>query len=93
MALRLPPRGAGLRYRGAGEPGYTSMKLPGAFVLNRKARVGTTTGTVPAGIPKRVTKRTFRCTITLQEATWTLTTLGYAGAEVVAEGSRRVVVR
>ena len=108
------------------QPTKARRNLPGAFVLNRKTRVGTTTGTVPAGTTRitqsakasktkkskarsatgrcrittvrnkktrKVTKRTFRCTITLQEATWTLTTLGYAGAEVVAEGSRRVVVR
>jgi len=101
-------------------------KLPGSFVLNRKTRVGTTTGTVPAGITritqsakasktkkskaksatgrcrittvrnkktKKVTKRTFRCTITLPKATWTVTTLGYTGAEVVAEGVRTVSVK
>ena len=35
MALRLPPRGAGLRCRGAGEPGYTSMLS--AVALQRSA--------------------------------------------------------
>ena len=42
---------------------------------------------------KKVTKRTYRCTIGLGKGTWTVTTTARGKAGVVAEGSRRVVVK
>ena len=42
---------------------------------------------------KKVTKRTYRCTIRLTKGAWTVTTTARGKAGVVAEGSRRVVVR
>ena len=42
---------------------------------------------------KKVTKRTYRCTIRLAKGAWTVTTTARGAAGVVAEGSRRVVVR
>ncbi len=42
---------------------------------------------------KKVTKRTYTCTIRLSKGTWTVTTTARGAAGVVAEDSRRVVVR
>ena len=42
---------------------------------------------------KKVTKRTYRCTIRLSKGTWTVTTTARGRAGVVAEGTRRVVVK
>ncbi|MFM8828568.1 MAG: hypothetical protein ACKORG_09420 [Actinomycetota bacterium] len=98
-----------------------------------RSGIGTTTGTVPAGVTrivqtartggsaatqgflemaksktakgkcaitvvrnkktKKVTKRTYRCTIRLSKGTWTVTTTARGTAGALAEGTRRVVVR
>ena len=42
---------------------------------------------------KKVTKRTYRCTIRLSKGTWTVTTTARGKAGVVAEGTRRVVMK
>lgn len=42
---------------------------------------------------KKVTKRTYKCTIRLSKGTWTVTTTARGKTGVVAEGSRRVVVK
>jgi len=42
---------------------------------------------------KRVVRRNYRCTIKLSKGTWTVTTAARAKARVVAQGTRRVVVR
>ena len=42
---------------------------------------------------KKVTKRTYTCTIRLSKGTWTVTTTARGAAGVVAESSRRVVVK
>lgn len=49
------------------------------IVRNKKTRKGT--------------KRTYTCTIRLGKGTWTVTTTARGAAGVVAEGTRRVVVR
>lgn len=41
----------------------------------------------------RVTTRTYRCTIRLTKGTWTVTTTARGTAGIVAQGTRRVVVR
>ena len=42
---------------------------------------------------KKVTKRTYKCTIRLAKGTWTVTTTARGTAGVVAESSRKVVVK
>lgn len=42
---------------------------------------------------KTVTKRTYMCTVRLRKGTWTITTTARGKAGVVAESTRRVVVR
>jgi len=42
---------------------------------------------------KKVTKRTYTCKIRLSKGTWTVTTTARGAAGVVAESSRRVVVK
>ena len=42
---------------------------------------------------RKVTKRTYTCTIRLAKGTWTVTTTARGKAGVVAEGSRKVVVK
>ena len=42
---------------------------------------------------KKVVKRTYTCTIRLSKGTWTVTTTARGAAGVVAESSRRVVVK
>jgi len=42
---------------------------------------------------KKVIRRTYRCTIRLSKGRWTVTTAARGKAGVVAEGTRRVVVR
>ena len=67
-----------------------------AFV--EMARAKTAKGTCTIAVvrskkTKKVTKRTYRCTIRLAKGAWTVTTTARGAAGVVAEGSRRVVVR
>ncbi len=42
---------------------------------------------------KRVIRRDYRCTIRLTKGSWTVTTTARGTAGVVAQGTRRVVVR
>jgi hypothetical protein len=42
---------------------------------------------------KKVVRRNYRCTIRLSKGTWTVTTTARGKAGVVAQGTRRVVVR
>ncbi|MBU6364429.1 MAG: hypothetical protein KGQ95_09450, partial [Acidobacteria bacterium] len=119
-------------------PVVKPKNLAGTFHLNKKTRVGTTTGAVPPGATavvqtigsgggitggvtsiategfvemakatkgtcrittvrnkktKKVTRRTYSCTAHLRKGTWTITTTARGKAGVVAEGTRRVVVR
>ena len=67
-----------------------------AFV--EMARAKTAKGTCTIAVvrskkTKKVTKRTYRCTIRLAKGAWAVTTTARGAAGVVAEGSRRVVVR
>jgi 6-phosphogluconolactonase (cycloisomerase 2 family) len=62
------------------------------------ARAKTAKGTCTIAVvrskkTKKVTKRTYRCTIRLTKGAWTVATAARGAAGVVAESSRRVVVR
>ena len=78
---------------GTPAPVVKPKALAGLFRFNSRTRMGTTTGTVCNKKTRKVTKRTYRCTIRLVKGTWTVTTTARGTAGVVAEGSRRVVVK
>ncbi|MFM9125540.1 MAG: hypothetical protein ACKOSO_10475, partial [Actinomycetota bacterium] len=50
-------------------------------------------GAARAGRDPRAARRSYRCTIRLAKGTWTVVTTARGKAGVVAETSRRVVVR
>ena len=85
----------------AGATRITQVAIPGvaaALGLDEMASARAVTGkcritTVRNKKTKKVTKRTYKCTIRLAKGTWTVTTTARGKAGVVAEGSRRVVVK
>lgn len=67
-----------------------------SFVEMAKAKTATGTCRITTNRNKRtrkVTTRTYRCSIILSKGTWAITTTARGSAGVVAEGNRRVVVK
>jgi len=65
------------------------LEMAKAKTAAGKCRIATVRNTKT----RKVTTRTYRCTIRLSKGTWTVTTTARGQAGVVAEGTRRVVVR
>jgi uncharacterized repeat protein (TIGR02543 family) len=73
--------------------GVTSMATRGFLEMAKAARGTCRITTVRSRKTRKVTRRTYRCTVRLSKGSWTVTTTALGPAGVVAQGTRRVVVR
>ncbi len=73
--------------------GVTSMATRGFLEMAKAARGTCRITTVRSRKTRTVTRRTYRCTVRLSKGSWTVTTTALGPAGVVAQGTRRVVVR
>ena len=80
--------------RGGGVTGgATSMATEGFVEMATAPKSTCRITTVRNKKTKKVTRRTYTCTVRLRKGTWTVTTTARGKAGVVAEGTRRIVVK